>query len=232
MTEIDRILLLMAHPDDPEYGCAPAVAHWVDQGIEVRYVLACRGEAGENAPENVPWQTARIRSAEQIEAARAVGVNTVEFLDFPDGRIMYGDPLRLAFARVIRRFRPRVIVTLNFDVFWPWGRSPNQADHRHVGLAVLDAARDAANRWIYQELLLEGLEPWEGARHVYVCGTGQSDLVVPVTDEDVRKGIAALQAHRSYIQPDDAEAYVRRMVQHSAAGSPGGQGVALTVLNL
>lgn len=232
MTDGQRIMVAMAHPDDPEYGCAAAVAKWVEDGAEVWYVLATRGEAGNNSPDGVPWLTGRVREQEQRDAAAAVGVKTVEFFDFPDGRVHYGDELRLAFARQIRLLRPEIVVTLNFDVSWPGGNHLNQADHRHVGLAVLDATRDAANRWIYQQLLLEGLEPWEGAKHIYVAGAPHPDLTVSVTEAQVARAVQALQAHRSYISPEDAENLVRRSTQRPVQESDTGYGVSFQVLNV
>ena len=97
-----------------------------------------------------------IREAEEIEAARLVGVNSVTFLGYQDGIVEYGLALRRDLAREIRRYQPQALAIVSFDLTWPSG-SLNQADHRAVGLATCDAARDAGNRWIFPELLAEGL---------------------------------------------------------------------------
>lgn len=203
-----RILVAMAHPDDVEYSCAPAVAQWVSDGCDVHYLLGTRGEAGMEEPEWPPERTARTREVEQRRAADIVGVNHVEFLNYPDGRIMYGESPRRDLARVIRRVRPHRIVTLNYDPTIG-SRHLNQADHRIFGLAVLDAIRDAAARWIFPALLNEGLEPWRGVREVYVAATADTDEVVQVSAECVDRAVAALRAHESYIGDLDAESRVR-----------------------
>lgn len=191
-----RALAIAAHPDDLEYGTASAVAKWTSAGKRVTYLLASRGEAGIDAWP--PEKTAAVREAEERESARLVGVETVEFLDFPDGAIEYGLPLRRALARAIRRHRPEVILTGHFGLTWPGG-ALNQADHRAVGLAACDAARDAGNRWLFPELLAEGLEPWGGTRWVFVGGTPDPSHACDVGDA-LERGIAALQAQRAYFE--------------------------------
>ncbi len=192
----ERALAVVAHPDDLEYGAASAVARWTSQGKQINYLMVSRGEAGiDSMP---PEETGLLREKEERDSARLVGVETVEFLDYQDGVIEYGLPLRRDIARAIRRHRPNVLVTLNFQLTWG-GPELNMADHRWVGLAVLDAARDAANRWIFPELLQEGLQPWDGVKTVYISGSPRVDHAVDVTDF-IDKGIASLRAHRAYIE--------------------------------
>jgi len=119
-------------------------------------------------------------------------------MDHKDGVIEYGLPLRRDIAGAIRQHRPEVLITLNFQLTWG-GPMLNMADHRWVGLAVLDATRDAANRWIFPEMLKEGLEPWSGVKMVCISGSPQPTHAVDVT-EFLEKGVASLQAHRVYIQ--------------------------------
>ena len=207
----------MAHPDDVEYSCAAAVATWVSQGDEVRYVIGTRGEAGMEEPEWTPERTARTRETEQREAAAILGVKRAEFLDYPDGRIAYGDRLRHDLARSIRRFRPHLVVTLNYDLTLG-GRHLNQADHRAFGLAVLDAARDAASRWIFPELLQEGLDPWRGVSEVYVAATSDTDVVIEVDSGALYQAVQALQAHASYIGDLDADTLLRARAHEAGKG--------------
>src|SRR5690606_22347773 len=101
---IERVLCVVAHPDDIEYGTSWVVAAWTAQGIEVSYLILTRGEAGMDASE--PAATAELRVAEQIEGSRLVGVSDVEFLDYPDGLLEYGLGMRRDIARAIRQRRP------------------------------------------------------------------------------------------------------------------------------
>jgi LmbE family N-acetylglucosaminyl deacetylase len=190
-----RCLAVAAHPDDIEYGTASAVARWTAAGKDVTYLLATRGEAGIDGLH--PDQTAALREQEERSGAREVGVETVEFLDYRDGVVEYGLPLRRDIARAVRRHRPEVVVTGDFSIRMVGGLT-NQADHRAVGLAALDAARDAGNRWIFTELLDEGLEPWSGVRYVFVAGSDRPTHGVDITGEPLRRGIASLAAHAEY----------------------------------
>ncbi|HEY5170974.1 MAG TPA: PIG-L family deacetylase, partial [Acidimicrobiia bacterium] len=151
----ERALAIVAHPDDMEYGAAAAVARWTAQGKRVTYLLATRGEAGIDDLE--PGACARVREAEERASAAIVGVESVEFLGYPDGLIEYGVPLRCDLAQAIRRHRPEVVITINHHADWGGGHL-NMADHRHLGLAALDAVRDAANRRLFRDA--PGLEPW------------------------------------------------------------------------
>jgi LmbE family N-acetylglucosaminyl deacetylase len=191
----ERCLAVAAHPDDIEYGTASAVARWTAQGKQVSYLLATRGEAGIDAMP--PEQAAPLREQEERAGAREVGVDVVEFLDYPDGVIEYGLDLRRDIARAIRRHRPEVVVCGAFSVRMVGG-IPNQADHRAVGLAALDAARDAGNRWVFPELLDEGLQPWGGVRYVCFAGAERPTHGVDVTGEPLGRGIASLAAHAEY----------------------------------
>jgi LmbE family N-acetylglucosaminyl deacetylase len=191
----ERCLAVAAHPDDIEYGTAAAVARWTAQGKRVTYLLASRGEAGMDSLH--PDQGAPLREAEVRAVALEVGVDVVEFLDHRDGVIEYGLPLRRDIVRAIRRHRPEVIVTGDYAVRMVGGLT-NQADHRAVGLATVDAARDAGNRWIFPELVDEGLEPWGGVRYVGLAGPATPTHGVDVTGEPLRRCIASLAAHAEY----------------------------------
>ena len=141
-----RALAIVAHPDDLEYGSASAVAKWISQGKSIAYALATRGEAGIDGMN--PMDCAPIRAQEELNSAAVVGVTEVVFFDHQDGTIEYGLPLRRDVARAVRRFRPEVIISLNRRESWG-GQSWNTPDHRAVGTAAIDGARDAGNRWIF-----------------------------------------------------------------------------------
>jgi LmbE family N-acetylglucosaminyl deacetylase len=189
-----RVLCVSAHPDDVEYGASSAVAAWTSGGIEVAYLLLTRGEAGMDA--SPPPQTAELRTQEQIAAAHAVGVTRVDFLDYPDGVLEYSLGLRRDIARFIRSYRPDAVLVGSWDVEFVAGL--NQADHRVAGLAALDAVRDAANRWVFPELLDEGLQPWS-VRWLLIGGDPRPTHGVDVTGEPLERGIASLEAHGQYL---------------------------------
>ena len=191
----ERALAIVAHPDDMEYGASSAVARWTSQGKEIAYVLLTRGEAGINGM--APQEAGSLREREERESARVVGVNDVDFLEYRDGVIEYSLALRRDLARVIRRKRPEVIITINYHLTFSWCML-NMADHRWAGLGVLDAARDAGNRWIFPELLKESLEPWGKVRMVLVGGSPQTTHAVDVS-AFIDRGVASLKKHRVYL---------------------------------
>jgi LmbE family N-acetylglucosaminyl deacetylase len=188
-------LAVVAHPDDMEYGTAAAVARWTAQGKRVGYTLATSGEAGIDGI--APEEAGPLREREQRASAAIVGVDEVEFLGHPDGVLEYGLPLRRDIARSIRRYRPEVVVTGNYHHTWGTG-SLNQADHVAVGRSTIDAIRDAANRWVFRELLDEDLPPWNGVRMLLVAGSPLAGYGVDVTDH-FAAGVRSLEAHEAYL---------------------------------
>jgi LmbE family N-acetylglucosaminyl deacetylase len=193
----ERALCIVAHPDDMEFGAAAAVARWTGQGKWVGYTMVTSGEAGIDGTD--PDECRTVREAEQVESARIVGVDTVDFLHQPDGVVEYGVPLRALIAREVRRHRPEIVITGNFRDTWG-GRNLNQADHIAVGRAVVDAVRDAGNRWVFREQLeQEGLEPWGGVRAVWAAGSPLAEHGVDTT-ETFDAGVESLKAHAAYIE--------------------------------
>lgn len=221
----DRCLAVVAHPDDIEYGISMAVARWTGEGKQVAYVLATSGEAGiDGLP---PDEAGPLREVEQRNAAALVGVDHVEFLGLVDGVVEYGLTLRHLLAGAIRRHRPDIIVTINHELTFG-GVNLNMADHRHLGLAVLDAARDAGNRWIFTDLIDEGLEPWSGVRWVAVSATGTPTHAVDVTGH-LDTGVASLQAHRAYLDGLGEAVDVRSMLEGFARAGGEGLGTELAI---
>ena len=190
-----RCLAVVAHPDDLEFGAAAAVARWTDAGKEVVYCLLTSGEAGIDSVE--PERAGPLREQEQRESARLVGVDRVDFLGFPDGVLEPTLDLRRAVAREVRRHRPDVVVTNNWRDTWPGG-ALNMADHVVAGRSALDAVRDAGNRWVFRELLDEGLEPWDGVQEVWAAGSPEARHAVDVT-ATFDRGVASLRAHDVYL---------------------------------
>jgi LmbE family N-acetylglucosaminyl deacetylase len=227
----ERALGIVAHPDDLEYGSSAAIAEWTSAGKSVVYVLASRGEAGIDGI--APEECGPLREREQIEAAAVVGVSDVEFLDHQDGVIEYGVRLRRDLAAAIRRYRPELIITLNFADTW-FGVHRNSPDHRNLGPAVLDAVGDAGNRWIFRDL---GLEPWNGVRWVAVSGGAGAAHAVAISESNLDRGVASLRAHRAYLDGlgdgpmADADAVVRGRAQENAARFGGRAAVAFEIIS-
>jgi len=191
-----RALCVVAHPDDLEYGMAAAVDRWVQQGKTISYLLVTHGEAGIDAV--APSEAASLRAQEERDGASEVGVEVVEFLDYDDGMVEYSLPLRRDIARTIRIQKPEVVITLTHRERFAGGGT-NQADHRAVGLAALDASKDAGNRWIHPELADEGYEPWSGVKWVCMAGSPDNTHGVEVTGH-MDAAVASLQAHQVYLQ--------------------------------
>jgi LmbE family N-acetylglucosaminyl deacetylase len=201
-----RGIVIAAHPDDIEYGSAAAVARWTAQGKDIRYVLATSGEAGIAGLE--PAECGPLREQEEIAAARVVGVTEAEFLGHTDGTLVEGPPLRHDLAAAIRRHRPELIVTLHFGRTWRRG-ALNSADHRALGSAVLDAASDAGNEWIFPDLVEAAWSPrWVAVQ------TPEASHAVDVTDT-VDRAVESLMAHRRYLEalePTPIEEHARSVI--------------------
>jgi LmbE family N-acetylglucosaminyl deacetylase len=191
----ERALCVVAHPDDLEFGGAAAVARWTEQGKQVVYCMVTSGEAGIDGMH--PDECREVREAEQVESARIVGVDKVDFLRLPDGILEYGVLLRRAICEEVRLHRPDIVLTNNFRDTWG-GRNLNQADHIATGKATLDAVRDAGNRWVFHEQLVDGVEPWGGVREVWCAGSPEASYGVDITDT-FDKGVESLKAHSAYI---------------------------------
>lgn len=194
--QVERFLCVVAHPDDIEYGLSAAVAKWTEAGATGTYFLLTSGEAGiDTLP---PAQAGPLREEEERASAAVVGVEEVVFAGHPDGAVVYGLDLRRDIAREIRRRRPQVVLTITHAERFAGG-FPNQADHRAVGLATLDAVADAGNRWIFPELLEAGLEPWSGVRYVAYSATPEPTHYVDVS-QTFEPAVASLEAHRQYLE--------------------------------
>jgi LmbE family N-acetylglucosaminyl deacetylase len=189
----DRAVAVVAHPDDLEYGLASAVARWTGAGRQVVYVLATSGEAGIEGM--APDVVAPLREEEERRSAALVGVSEVEFLGHADGLVEYGVPLRRDIAAAIRRHRPDVVITQNFGLTWGEEGPVNHADHRAVGLATLDACRDAANSWMFPD----AGAAWHGVRLIYVAGVADPTHFVDVTGT-IATGVASLREHKVYLE--------------------------------
>jgi Uncharacterized proteins, LmbE homologs len=193
--EVRRVLAVVAHPDDVDFGAAGTIATFTDKGIEVVYCVVTDGDAGGFDREVDNRGMAELRRAEQIAAGECVGVRDIRFLGYPDGMLEPSLKLRRDIARVIRQVRPDRVITMSPERdYQRIGRS--HPDHRVVGGATLDAVYpDARNPYAFPELLAEeGLEAWT-VREVWLTSPTPNHAV-DVTGTIDRK-IAALRAHKS-----------------------------------
>lgn len=191
-----RVMVLAAHPDDPESYCGGTVARLVQEGAEVCYVLVTRGEKGSDDPGMTPERVAALREQEQHKAAEVLGVQTVIFLDSVDGEVEAIRGLRRELTQVIRRWKPGIIFT--FD---PWRRYEIHPDHRAVGLCTFDAVAAARGRMDFPEQLRDGLTAHK-VSDVFFFNTDQPNYWVDITDV-IEKKLEARHCHVSQHLNDD-----------------------------
>lgn len=202
-----EVLVVVAHPDDIDFGMSGTVAALVAAGSSVHYAIATSGEAG--PPEDaVRHELAALREQEQRAAAAAVGVDDVRFLGLPDGHLEPNLELRRAIARVIRQVRPDLVLCQSPERRWDriYASHP---DHLAVAEATMAAVYpDARNPHAHVELLAEGHEP-HAVPEVWVVGLEPPDVFVDITDVIDRKA-KALGSHASQVGwIEDVEAFVR-----------------------
>ncbi len=219
--EAKRALIILAHPDDPEFGAGGTIARWTDEGVVVGYVIVTDGSKGSADPEMTPFRLVAIREEEQRAAAARLGVTEITFLGFIDGEITPDLHLRHAITREIRAFRPDIVVTHDPASLY-WDNFINHPDHRAVGQATLDAiyptARDRLNA---PHLLEQGLHP-HIVRQIYLTGPYQPDTYSDISATIDRK-LAALREHKSQIADMDA---MEKRLRDRYAGFAEGRGMA------
>ena len=194
--EVERALVVTAHPDDVDFGAAGTVALWTAAGVDVTYCIVTNGDAGGFDPAVPRGDIAGIRQAEQRAAAKAVGVDEVIFLGYPDGRLTPDLELRRDISRVIRQVRPQRLICQSATRHY--GRiHASHPDHLAAGEATLCAVYpDARNPFAHPELLAEeGLAEWT-VGEVWVMGHERLDHYVDITEVFETKK-AALMAHES-----------------------------------
>jgi LmbE family N-acetylglucosaminyl deacetylase len=222
--EISRVLVVVAHPDDVDFGAAGTVAHWTDAGVDVVYCVCTDGQSGGFDLDIPRAEMGTIRRGEQQAAAAAVGVTDVRFLGFVDGELEANRELVRSLTRLIRELRPQRVLCPSPER--DWAILPrSHPDHLAAGEASIRAVYPAArNPFAFLDLAEEGLEPWT-VREVWLSGHPESNHWMDVTDTVDRK-ITALLAHKSqHPDPDALPARVREWLGANAkrAGLPGGR---------
>ena len=218
------VLVVAAHPDDPEFGCGGTTAKWAAEGKEVYYVVCTDGSKGSADPEMTSPKLVKLREAEQQAAADAIGAKKVFFLRFPDGEISPNLELRRAIVKAIRTVRPEIVFT--HDPTNVYGdNNINHPDHQAVGHATLNAiyptARDRLN---FPDHEAAGLQPHK-VREVYLWGAKEPNVWVDVSSSMDRK-VKALTCHKTQIaKPEELEKRMRERAE-SLAKSFKGEGEA------
>jgi LmbE family N-acetylglucosaminyl deacetylase len=225
------VLVIVAHPDDIEYGCAGTVARWVEAGAQAAYVLCTSGDVGIDEPGMTRQKAAQIREAEQLAAADVVGVREVVFLREPDGMLENTIQLRCRLVREIRRFKPEVVMTGDPTIVWSGPAYINHPDHRAASAAAVDAVFPAAGQPnLFEELAQEGLSAHK-VRKVYVLSFGDGDTYVNITSTIDMK-IAALKKHASQMRSFDPEPMVREWSAEAGKGKEMSYAEAFRVITL
>lgn len=207
--EINRALVLYAHPDDAEFGCSGTVAKWAKAGVDVTYCMITNGASGSSDPTMTREKLATIRKDEQLAAAEILGVAHVEFLGFEDGFLDVNAASRKAVTRVVRRVRPDVLIAMDPSLRYT-DYYVNHPDHVAAGeLALRSINPDASTRMMFPELAEdEGLEPHKpSALFLMQWGPGASH-VEDISDTMEQK-LQALAAHPSQIGDWDFAEFVR-----------------------
>jgi len=214
-SELQRVMVIAAHPDDPEFGCAGAVLKWAQAGRTITYVLITSGDKGSHDPDLRPGLLAARREGEQRAAAAELGVRDVIFLRRPDGLLENTLDLRRELAALVRRLRPHIVVTID-----PWRPYQLHPDHRAAGQAAVDAVWSAREWYIFPEQLVEGVEPWR-VRQLYLFWTDLPDYWEDISC-CLEQRIAALMRHVSQVgtEPEKLAERVRQCARE-AGEKPG-----------
>jgi len=213
-----NILVILAHPDDPEFFCGATLARWARAGHRITYLLLTCGDKGFNPTthrEMTPEKLCAIRHEEQHAAAKVIGAKEVHFLEFPDGYLVPDLNTRRDIVREIRRHKPDILITCDPQtVFAMYGI--NHPDHRAAGQVVLDAVFPAAGSPVFfPELLKEGFEP-HMPKEIWCSLTNQPNTTLDVTDTwDIK--LEAILEHKTQVQ--DVDKLVERMKSRRAEDS-------------
>lgn len=215
--EIGSLMVVVAHPDDAEFGSAGTAARLAREGKAVYYVIVTDGSKGSSDLDMTPELLKSTRHREQLDAARVTGVSEVSFLEFPDGILEPSIDLRRAITGCIRKFKPDVVICqspnrdLSMHVF------AQHPDHLAAGAATLAAVYPSArDRMTFPELLDQGLEP-HNVSEIWIAAMSQADLFVDITSTiDIK--MEALRQHRSQIDPERVEKFVPDRARQMASG--------------
>lgn len=210
--KVQRALIIMAHPDDPDFSCAGTAILMAQHGIEVTYMILTNGDKGNHNPEITREQLIDLRKREQRAAAEMSGVHQVVFMGQEDGFLQPTKELRRRVVREIRRIRPQLIITSCPDRYYGGAGYINHPDHRNAGLVTLEAIFPATdNMMFFPELMDEGYLPHKISQ-LYIVGDAQVDLRLDITDVFQQK-IDSIICHKTQIR--EPEKLHERMTQRA-----------------
>jgi LmbE family N-acetylglucosaminyl deacetylase len=189
---LTRVMVIAAHPDDPEFGCAGTIVKWAQAGRTITYVLLTSGDKGSHDPDLRPGRLAALREEEQRAAAQELGVEQVIFLRYPDGLLENTLELRRRLSSIIRQYRPHIVLTID-----PWRLYQLHPDHRAAGQAALDAIYAAREWYVFPEQLVGEVEPWR-VREVYLFWTNSADYWEDIS-QCIETRFSALARHASQV---------------------------------
>lgn len=214
-----RVMVIVAHPDDIEFSCAGTIARWVKEGAEACYVLCTSGDVGINDASVSRQEAARIREAEQTQAAAIVGVHNVVYLRHPDGMLEATMELRKALVRQIRKFRPDTIIIGDPTVLWAGDGYINHPDHRAAATAAVDAIFPAAGQpALFQELEQEGLHAHKTYKVYVQAWDGKTATTFVNISDTIDLKIESLRAHKSQMGEWNPEEMIRNWAAETAKG--------------
>lgn len=212
-----RALVIVAHPDDAEFGGAATVARWRTLGTDVRYLILTDGAGGAADPSLSREHLAAVRVDEQRAACAELGVTDITFLGYPDGYLEPTIEARRAVAAEIRRHQPEAIVTMDPELRWTDSGYINHPDHRACGDLVLAALNPAATSAQWDPTLLEeGLAPWDVSQ-LWLMAFGGGPDQVEITERDLARKVKALRCHASQLGDWDPEERIRRIAEERGA---------------
>ncbi len=203
-TNVKRALVIMAHPDDPDFICSGTALQMARQGIEVTYMILTNGDKGNHNPEITRNQLIAMRKIEQRNAAAVCGVQAVLFMGEEDGFLRPTPEIRQRVTREIRRVRPDLVIITDPERYLVGDGYINHPDHRNAGLVALEAIFPAAdNMMFYPEMAEEGYLPHKISQ-MYVFGHRDSSVKIDIT-ADVETKIKAILCHKTQISnPEEA----------------------------
>ncbi|UCD79587.1 MAG: PIG-L family deacetylase, partial [Desulfobacterales bacterium] len=176
----ERVMVISPHPDDVDFGCSGTLARWRRMGVDITYVICTSGDKGADFPA-APESIAEMREKEQLAAAEIVGVRKVIFLRLKDGELENNREFRKTLVRVLRQYRPDVVLTMDPANVRFENVYVSHADHRATALAAFDAIYPAArNRNFFPELLEEGLLP-HAVKWIYFFGTADPNTWIDIS---------------------------------------------------
>ena len=209
-------MVVVAHPDDAEFMVAGTVAMWATAGCEVTYVIITKGDKGSDDPAMTPSLLAEIREAEQRAAGAILGVKQYEFMGYPDAYLQHTLDLRRDVTRLIRKYRPEVVITFDPTSRFLGDFYPNHPDHRVAGDVAVDAVFPTArDRLTFPELLAEGLEPHKVSEVYIMASQEKCDHFVDI-GAHLETKFAALGAHASQMGDWDFRAMLTRWARDVA----------------